>query len=97
MMAKDENLVTELETYGKALLRIAETLAKEPSASKTETKKTNLTLEDVRAVLAEKARDGFTAEVRNLLQKHGADKLSSVSPEEYSALLKEAEGLSHAG
>ena len=52
-----------------------------------------LTLEEVRAVLAEKSRAGHTAEVRALLLKHGADKLSEVDPVEYPALLAEAEVL----
>ena len=53
----------------------------------------SLTLEKVRGVLAEKSRNGFTAEIRALLEKHGGSKLSEVSPDVYSALLKDAEGL----
>ena len=52
-----------------------------------------LTLEEVRAVLAEKSRAGHTAEVRALLIKHGADKLSDIDPVEYPALLADAEVL----
>lgn len=52
-----------------------------------------IALEDVRAVLAEKSRAGHTAEVRELLLKHGANKLSEIDPAECPALLKEAEVL----
>jgi hypothetical protein len=52
-----------------------------------------VTLEQVRAILAEKSRNGQTAAVRELLQKHGAEKLSAVDPAEYPALLVEAEVL----
>ena len=52
-----------------------------------------LTLEQVRAALAEKSRAGHTAEVKTLLIKHGADKLSDIDPAEYPALLAEAEVL----
>jgi len=52
-----------------------------------------ITLEQVRAVLAEKSRDGHTAEVRALLEKHGAAKLSEINPAKYAALLAEAEVL----
>ena len=52
-----------------------------------------ITTEQVRAVLAEKSRAGKTAEVKALLTKHGADKLTDVSPSEYAALLAEAEAL----
>ena len=55
--------------------------------------KTTVTLEQVRAVLAEKSHDGFTAEIRALLQKHGADKLSLIDPSEYESLMKDAEAL----
>ncbi|MFR1801394.1 MAG: rRNA biogenesis protein rrp5 [Faecalispora jeddahensis] len=52
-----------------------------------------LSLEQVRAALAEKSRAGHTSEVKALLIKHGADKLSDIEPAEYPALLAEAEVL----
>ena len=55
-----------------------------------------ITLEEVRAVLAEKSHDGYTDQVRGLLQKYGAEKLSGVDPKHYAALLKDAEVLGHA-
>lgn len=55
-----------------------------------------LSLEDVRAVCAEKSREGFTAKVKEILTKHGADKLSEVDPTEYKALLAEVEVLGNA-
>ena len=54
------------------------------------------TLEQVRAVLAEKSRAGHTAAIRELLQKYGVAKLSLVDPQHYEALLKDAEGLADA-
>jgi hypothetical protein len=61
--------------------------AKEPAAKKV------IKLADVRAVLAEKSRAGFTKEVKELLIKHGADKLSGIDASEYEALLAEVEVL----
>jgi len=52
-----------------------------------------LALEAVRAVLAEKSRNGHTAKVRELLEKHGASKLSEIDPAKYATLLAEAEVL----
>ena len=52
-----------------------------------------ITLEEVRTVLAEKSRDGHTDAIRALLEKHGASKLSEISPSHYQTLLKDAEGL----
>ena len=63
-------------------------------AAKPEKKtKLALTLEEVRAVLADKSRAGHTAEIRELLKKYGASKLSLVDPKHYEALLREAEVL----
>lgn len=69
------------------------TAKKEAKEAKQEPEEKPLTLEEVRAVLAEKSRSGHTEEVRELLNKHGADKLSEIDPEEYPALLAEAEVL----
>ena len=69
------------------------TAKKEAKAAKQEPEEKPLTLEEVRAVLAEKSRSGHTEEVRELLNKHGADKLSEIDPAEYPALLAEAEVL----
>lgn len=55
-----------------------------------------LTLEQVRAVLADKARQGHNAEIRTLLQKYGAAKLSEIDPAHYKALLTDAEVLKDA-
>lgn len=63
------------------------------NTAKQEPEEKPLTLEEVRAVLAEKSRSGHTEEVRALLNKHGADKLSEIDPAEYAALLAEAEVL----
>ena len=52
-----------------------------------------ITLEQVRAVLADKSQQGLTAEVRVLLEKYGAPKLSQIDPANYAALLADAENL----
>ena len=58
--------------------------------------KPQLTLEEVRAVLAEKSHDGFTKEIRELLEKYGAPRLSEIDPANYAALMKDAEVLGNA-
>lgn len=52
-----------------------------------------LTFIDVRKLLSEKSRAGHTAEVKALLQKYGADKLSELSENHYAAVVAEAEVL----
>lgn len=55
-----------------------------------------LTLEEVRAILAKKSRDGFTAQIRDPLLKYCAKKLSEVDPASYKALIADAEVLGNA-
>lgn len=55
-----------------------------------------LSLEEVRAILADKSRDGFTAQIRDLLQKYGASKLSEIDPANYKSLVADAEVLGNA-
>jgi len=49
-----------------------------------------VTIDQVRAVLAEKSGEGKTQEVKALLFKYDAGKLSGVKPEDYAALMEEA-------
>lgn len=52
-----------------------------------------ITVDQVRAVLAEKSGQGKTKEVKALLYKYDAGKLSGVKPEDYPALMEEAQKL----
>ena len=84
-----ENFVKEIRECVATLSRIADALARE-----TETPKTDApSLEEVRLVLARLSQGGLTAEVREIIKKHGADRLSDIDPAEYAAILKEAERL----
>ena len=65
---------------------------KKPQKSKAE-KAPEITLEKVRGVLADKSRSGHTAEVRSIIQKYGADRLSDINPKDYPAVLADAEVL----
>lgn len=50
-------------------------------------------LEEVRKVLADKSRLGFNGAIKNLLEKHGAKKLSEIDPSKYKDLLADVEKL----
>lgn len=52
-----------------------------------------LTFEQVRAILADRSRMGLTAQVRELLLKFGANKLSEVDASSYNQLVTEAKEL----
>ena len=89
--------IEELRNAATAINQAANWLAEQFSGNEPEPESAPvepvLTLEAVRAVLADKSRAGFTAQIRSLLQKHGAAKLSEIEPSHYADLLKEVEGL----
>ena len=51
------------------------------------------TLEEIRAVLAQKSIEGLTDKVKELIASYGVKRLSDVPPEKYADLLKKAEGI----
>lgn len=99
-MSKMSDMATTIEDLRNAAAVIAEaadwlaevfsnTTEEEPTAPA----EPELTLEQVRAILADKSRLGFTAQIRALLQKYGAPKLSGIDPANYKALVADAEVL----
>ena len=102
------DLIEDVRAVADDLQTIADAMASdEPAAEPTETPvqetpaekdepEETIRLEDVRAVLAAKSRDGYGAQVRELIAKHGGSKLSDIDPSEYGAVLKEAEVFGHA-
>ena len=56
---------------------------------KTET----VTFVQLRSRLSEISRSGKTAEIKELIAKYGASKLSDIAESDYAAVLAEAEGL----
>lgn len=104
-MSELDLCIGELRSAAQSLTAVADSLTSlfdnsgnaEPEAkappSETKPKQKPITLEQVRAVLAEKSRSGHTADVRNLLQKHGASKLSEIDPAKFEALLGDANAI----
>ena len=80
-------------TYREANVVEAEAKVIEAQEAKELPDEKEVNLEDVRAILGQKSQAGMTAEVRELIVKHGGTRLSDIDPAEYKALLKEAEVL----
>ena len=72
--------------------KAAEEKAKEPKAEEKKSEK-KYTLEDVRKELSAKSSAGFTDEVRSLLERHGASKLSAIAESEYAAIMEEVKAI----
>jgi len=88
------SLATSIEASAATMLMDAEpeipaTTVKEEAPTPAKV----ITLEEIRSILAEKSMAGFTDEIRGLLEKHGAPKLSQIDPANYAALLADAEAL----
>ncbi|MBO4111252.1 hypothetical protein [Streptococcus suis] len=76
----------------KRLLTSGEESVPKPNHTKSESQR-EIQLEEVRAVLATKAKDGFKNEVRALLNAYGASSLSALDPKHFAAVLEEAGGI----
>ena len=99
-MSEMAQTIEELRKCAAAISDAANWLAEQFSGDEAQeapepVKEPPLTLEAVRAVLANKSRAGYTAQIRSLLQKYGTDKLSGVDPANYKALLADAEELNN--
>ena len=94
-----DQVIKDLRSAAATINEVADTLAEMFSTTADEASdaatlaEPQLTLEQVRAVLADKSRMGFTAAIRTLLQKYGAAKLSGIDPVHYKALVADAEVL----
>jgi hypothetical protein len=78
-----DNLTVVAESLGPAEETVPEPPKKEPV----------VTIEQIRAVLAEKSQSGKTAAVRELLIRFGAPKLSEIKSERFAELLDAAREL----
>lgn len=96
------NVVSDMRSLADSIQAVADAMAgnepvetEEPTKAvkESEPKKKEITLEEVRAKLAEKSQAGLTAEVREIIKKYGSSKLSEIAPEHYADVLKDAEVL----
>lgn len=105
-MSELSQVLSELKDCGKTLINIADSLTEifsstdnepenvmEALAIPTEKPEPELSFLDVRKKFAEMSRAGYTEALKGLLKKYGAEKLSSVDPLQYAALLADAEAI----
>ena len=90
--------IKELRSCGESIIEIANTLAGMFSSQAAEDappkeKPKALTLEEVRHRMTVIAQAGHSAEVKALITKYGARKLSDIDPSKFEGLLKEADAL----
>lgn len=96
------DVVSDMRSLADSIQAVADVMAgNEPTETKASTttvsepvpKKKEITLEEVRAKLAEKSQAGLTAQVREIIKRYGGSKLSEVDTKHYADMLKDAEVL----
>lgn len=101
-MKELNRLIRDMEETAKYYLRLVDEFKKLLTSEEVTVPKPNppkfvpqkeIQLEDVRAVLATKAKDGYKNEVRSLLNAYGASSLSALDPKHFEAVLEEAGGI----
>lgn len=92
-----EELITAITRLAAALEGYQTNAVKESAFVQHEEKvprdERQVTLEQIRAVLAAKSKSGSQAQIKDLITKYGANKLTEIDPSRFTHLLKEAEGL----
>ena len=81
-------IAENLAKLSKLLSELSEELKAEPT--------TNIKLEDVRKELAEISKQGKTSEMKALLSKYGAKRLSDVNAKDYAEILTAAKEIANA-
>ena len=86
-------LADSLQSVADSIVGNTPTDDQQPAPQPEQPKAPVITIDQVRAVLVEKNSQGKTKEVKALLYKYDAGKLSGVKPEDYPALMEEAKKL----
>lgn len=97
------DVVDDMRRLADSLQTVADTLVgntdaedrpdQQPASQPEKPRTPIINIDQVRAVLAEKSGQGKTKEIKALLYKYDAGKLSGVKPEDYPALMEEAQRL----
>ena len=97
-MSELSQVLDEMIACGEGMFKAANAIKEIFSSIEEAPAKTapSYTKEDVRGILAAKSAAGFKKEVKELLEKFGAQQLKQVDPKDYAALLKEAEVIGNA-
>ncbi len=85
--------ITKLRQCSEMVRTVSDTLVAMLNEQGNDQESEPITLEEVRAVLAAKSVQGYTAQVQALIHKLGVERLSQVDPVHYADLLAEAEAL----
>ena len=87
-----QNLIDDMKALTNTLEKIVQLEnTKEDNREDDNKEEKILTLEEVRAVLAQKSKEGFTDKVKDLINYYGCNKLSEIDSKYYAEILQKAE------
>jgi hypothetical protein len=92
-MNKLSQILDELVSCGEGLIRATNALREMCTAEEPVGETKTYSFIDVRKAFSAKSHDGFTDQIKALITKYGADKLSAVKEEDYPALMADLEAL----
>lgn len=101
-MSELSQVLDDLAACGEGLIRTANAIREifsaepEPAAQPEESREEpsqRYTFAEVRKAFSAKSHAGYTEQVRALIAKYGADKLSAVKEEDYPALMADLEAI----
>ncbi|WP_455537814.1 hypothetical protein [Terrisporobacter sp.] len=88
------NLVEDIRAFASTLEEVVKITIEENNTLKEESEvEKNITLEEVRAALSSKIKEGFTEEVRSIINFYGCNKLSEIDSKYYEEILQKVENI----
>lgn len=88
-----QQIADEIRAHGHNLIKIADQMAAKAESESPPEPEPEISFTDLRGRLADKSRAGYTEQIRQIILKHGAEKLSELDKSEYAAVLAETEAL----
>ncbi len=89
----NSKVIEKLNAISVLLNEIISLLKEEKNAPAEETK--TISFEDFKSELIDYARDGLSSEIRDVIEKHGVNKISELKPNQYEEVLIEVRGIAN--
>lgn len=89
----NSKVIEKLNTISTLINEIISLLKEEKNAPIEKTK--TISFEDFKSELIDYARDGLSNEIRDVIEKHGVNKISELKPNQYEEVLAEVRGIAN--
>ena len=89
----NSKVIEKLNTISTLINEIVSLLKEEKNVPAEEAK--TISFEDFKSELIDYARDGLSNEIRDVIEKHGVNKISELKPDQYEEVLAEVRGIAN--